>query len=73
MATDDARQLYVFRRTLGKEEVLVVLNRGSQPATFRHALLAGHKYQDKYKDAFTQAKTTAVTVPAMDVVVLRAQ
>ncbi|ALW87157.1 alpha-amylase [Hymenobacter sedentarius] len=67
VATDDARQLYAFRRTLGKEDVLVVLNRGSKPAAFTHALLAGHQYQD----AFTRAAATKVTVPAMGVVVLR--
>ncbi|MCC3151614.1 glycoside hydrolase family 13 protein [Hymenobacter sp. BT770] len=67
VATDDARQLYAFRRTLGKEDVLVVLNRGSKPAAFSHTLLAGHQYQD----AFTRAAATKVTVPAMGVVVLR--
>jgi glycosidase len=67
VATDNARQLYAFRRTLGKEDVLVVLNRGSKPAAFSHTLLAGHQYQD----AFTRAAATKVTVPAMGVVVLR--
>ena len=68
VATDDARQLYAFRRTLGKEDVLVVLNRGHQPATFRNAVLASHPY----RDAFTQAAVTKVTVPSMGIVVLRA-
>jgi cyclomaltodextrinase len=68
-ATDHARQLYAFRRPLNKEDVLLVLNRGSQPATLSHAVLASRKY----RDAFTQAATTKVTVPARDVVVLRAQ
>jgi cyclomaltodextrinase len=67
--TDHARQLYAFRRTLDKEDVLLVLNRGSQPAIFSHAVLASRKY----RDAFTQAATTKVTVPARDVVVLRAR
>lgn len=69
VATDDARQLYAFRRTLGREEVLAVLNRGSQPAAFTNAVLASRKYQD----AFTGAAPTRVTVPALGVVVLRAQ
>jgi cyclomaltodextrinase len=61
--------LYAFRRTLDKEDVLLVLNRGSQPAIFSHTVLANRKY----RDAFTQAATTKVTVPARDMVVLRAQ
>ena len=69
VATDDARQLYAFRRTLGKEDVLVVLNRGSQPAAFTNAVLVSRNYQD----AFTGAAPTRVTVPALGVVVLRAQ
>ncbi|RZK61048.1 MAG: DUF3459 domain-containing protein [Hymenobacter sp.] len=70
IATDDARQLYAFRRTLGKEDVLVVLNRGRQPATFTHAVLASRKYQD----AFTQAAAPRqLAVPAGGVLVLRAQ
>lgn len=68
VATDDARQLYAFRRTLGKEDVLVVLNRGRQPATFTNAVLASRKY----RDAFTQKALAHVLVPAHDLVVLRA-
>jgi cyclomaltodextrinase len=68
VATDDARQLYAFRRTQGKEDVLVVFNRGSKPANFTHTVLMGRKYQD----AFTRVAVPKVTVPAMDVVVLRA-
>jgi cyclomaltodextrinase len=45
-ATDHARQLYAFRRPLNKEDVLLVLNRGSQPATLSHAVLASRKYRD---------------------------
>ncbi|QIL78277.1 MULTISPECIES: glycoside hydrolase family 13 protein [Hymenobacter] len=67
VATDDARQLYAFRRTLGKEDVLVVFNRGPRPAAFTHAVLTEHTYQD----AFTRQRVTRLTVPAMDVVVLR--
>ena len=67
--TDDARQLYAFRRTLGQEDVLVVINRGSQPAPFTNPVLASRKYLD----AFTQAAATKITVPAHDLVVLRAQ
>jgi cyclomaltodextrinase len=69
VTTDDARQLYAFRRTLGKEDVLVVINRGSQPVPFINRVLTSRKYQD----AFTQAVATKITVPAHDLVVLRAQ
>ena len=69
VAIDDARKLYAFRRTLGKEDVLVVLNRGSQPAMFAHPVLATRKY----RDAFTQVAAAKVTVPARDIVVLRTQ
>jgi hypothetical protein len=69
VATVDARQLYAFRRTLGREDVLVVLNRGSQPAAFTNPVLASRPY----RDAFTQAPITKMTVPAHNVVVLRAQ
>ncbi|MBF9239652.1 alpha-glucosidase C-terminal domain-containing protein [Hymenobacter sp. BT683] len=68
VATDDARQLYAFRRTLGNDDVLVVFNRGPQPVAVDPALLAGHRY----RDAFTRAAATRATVRAMDVVVLRA-
>jgi glycosidase len=69
VATDNARQLYAFRRTLGREDVLVVLNRGNQPATFTHAVLASRPY----RDAFTGATVPKLTVAAHNVVVLRAQ
>jgi cyclomaltodextrinase len=66
VAADDARQLYAFSRKYGNEEVLVVINRGSKPAAFSHALLAG----GKFKNAFTRAAARQVQVPAMDVMVL---
>jgi hypothetical protein len=48
----------------------VVFNRGSQPATFTHTVLASRKYQD----AFTQAPAPRQpSVPAHGVLVLRAQ
>jgi glycosidase len=67
VATDDARQVYAFRRTLGTEDVLVVFNRGAKPATFTNALLTAKPY----KNVFTQKSANQVLVPAMDVVVLR--
>lgn len=69
VATDDAHRLYAFRRTLGREDVLVVLNRGSQPVMFTHPVLASRQY----RDAFTSAAVPKLTVAAYDVVVLRAQ
>ncbi|TGE28731.1 glycoside hydrolase family 13 protein [Hymenobacter metallicola] len=69
VATDDARRLYAFRRTLGKEDVLVIVNRGSQPAPFTHAQLTARKYHD----AFTGKAVAQVSVPALGVVVLSAK
>ena len=69
LATDDARKVYAFRRTLGKEDVVVVINRGSKPAAFSHATLTSRKY----RDALTGAPVKQVLVPAMDVMVLRAE
>jgi cyclomaltodextrinase / maltogenic alpha-amylase / neopullulanase len=66
LATDDANQLYAFSRNLGKEEMLVVVNRGAKPVTFTHALLK----KNAYKDAFTNAQVKEVKVNGMDVTVL---
>ena len=66
LAVDDANQMYAFSRNLGKEEVLVILNRGAKPMTFTHALLK----KNAYKDAFTNAQVKGVKVNGMDVVVL---
>ena len=66
LATDDATKLYAFSRKLGNEEVIVVVNRGNQPATFTHALLKQHTY----KDVFTKAAAKQVVVKPMDIIVV---
>ncbi|WP_460893055.1 glycoside hydrolase family 13 protein [Rufibacter soli] len=66
LATDDARQLYAFSRKLGQEEVLVVVNRGTQPVTFTHSKLS----KQSYKNAFSNTSIKEVKVNGMDVVVL---
>ena len=63
---DDAQKLYAFSRKYGNEEVIVIINRGKQPISFTHERLQ----QQKYKDVFTKASITQVTVKPMDIVVL---
>ncbi|PIQ20896.1 MAG: alpha-amylase [Cytophagales bacterium CG18_big_fil_WC_8_21_14_2_50_42_9] len=66
LATDDAQKLYAFRRKLGNEEVIVVVNRSNQPVVFNHDSLK----KGKFRDVFTHKKIKTVQVNAMDVVVL---
>lgn len=66
LATDEAQQLYAFSRKLGREEVIVVLNRGSRPATFTHPRLQGAAY----RDAVSGQALRKVTVPATGIIVL---
>ena len=63
---DNNKKLYAFTRKLGNEEVIVIINRGNQPATFSHSLLK----RCKYKDVFTKVAMKEVTVNAMNLVVL---
>ena len=66
LVVDDAQKLYAFSRKYGNEEVIVIINRGKQPISFTHEKLQ----QQKYKDVFTKASITQVTVKPMDIVVL---
>ena len=67
LATDDAKKMYAFSRKLGKEEVIVIINRSDKPLVFTHAALK----KKKYKNLFThQSAGKQVNVKAMDVVVL---
>jgi glycosidase len=66
LAKDDVNKLYAFSRKYGNEEVIVIINRGSQPAKFSDALLKN----GKYIDVFTKLAMKEVTVNAMDIVVL---
>jgi glycosidase len=67
LATDNAKKMYAFRRKLGKEEVVVVVNRSNKPLTFTHAALK----KRTFKNVFTyQTVGKSIVVDAMDVVVL---
>ncbi|RYY87523.1 MAG: alpha-amylase [Chitinophagaceae bacterium] len=66
LAADDAQQLYAFSRKLGNEEVIVVINRGTTTALFRHERLKGASF----RDAFKKGALKQVSVPPMGVVVL---
>ena len=66
LLTDDAQKLYAFSRSYGREEVIVVINRGNKDAVFTSPLLKNKSY----KNVFTKAVVNQVNVKAMDVVVL---
>ncbi|RYY96882.1 MAG: alpha-amylase [Chitinophagaceae bacterium] len=66
LATDDSRKLYAFSRTLGSEEVIVVINRGNTDAQFSHPKLQG----GAFREAFSGAARRNASVPAMGIVVL---
>ena len=66
LLTDDAQKLYAFSRSYGKEEVIVVINRGNKDAVFTSPLLKNKRY----KNVFSKAVVNQVNVKAMDVVVL---
>ena len=66
LVTNDAEQVYAFSRKLGKEEVVVVINRGDKPVNFENAALK----KGNFKDAFSGHKVNRVAVGAMNVVVL---
>ncbi|RYZ24049.1 MAG: alpha-amylase [Chitinophagaceae bacterium] len=66
VVTNDAKKLYAFRRKLGKEEVLVVINRGTMPFTFRDPSIT----KGNYADAFSGKAMKVATVAPMGVVVL---
>lgn len=67
LVTDDEKKLYAFSRTLGNEEVIVIINRSDKPLSFTHAALK----TNKYKNAFTRLPVVKhINVKGMDVVVL---
>lgn len=69
LATDDSKKLYAFSRKYGNEEVIVIVNRGNQPASFTHTVLQ----QGKYRNVFSKALASKVMVKPMDVVMLSKQ
>ena len=66
LVTNDDQKLYAFKRKLGKEEVIVIVNRSNQPIVFNHAILSANNY----RNVFTKVRTKAVKVGAMDITVL---
>jgi cyclomaltodextrinase / maltogenic alpha-amylase / neopullulanase len=66
LAVDDKQKLYAFSRKYGKEEVIVVVNRGKEPVKFFHDSLTNNKF----KNVFTKRVTNRVDIMPMDVVVL---
>jgi len=67
LATDDERKLYAFSRKLGKEEVIVIINRSDKSLRFTHPELTKHKY----KNVFTHLSIVGqINVKPMDVLVL---
>lgn len=67
LAIDDEKNLYAFSRKLGKEEVIVIINRSNKPTVFTHPELK----KKKFKNLITQLPVVKqIKVNAMDVVVL---
>ena len=61
LLTDDERQLYGFRRQLGNEEVLVVLNNSN--ARHEAALDAEGEWEDRWNGGEVSAQDGRVTLP----------
>jgi cyclomaltodextrinase len=67
LTIDDANKLYAFRRKLGNEEVIVIINRSNKPVSFTHPELN----KQKFKNLLTKLPVTKqISVKAMDVVVV---
>jgi cyclomaltodextrinase len=63
LQVDDANKVYAFSRKYGKEEVIVVFNRGDHKATVPVQRLQ----QGGFKNIFTKATAKQAVVDAMDV------
>jgi cyclomaltodextrinase / maltogenic alpha-amylase / neopullulanase len=67
LVTDDEKKIYAFIRKLGKEEVIVIINRSDKPLLFKHPLLE----KQQYKNLMTKLSVVnQINVNAMDIVVL---
>ena len=64
--TNDAEKTYAFRRKLGKEEVILVINRSDKAVLFANPILK----KGNFKEVFTKKGMKKVTLQPMDVVVL---
>jgi cyclomaltodextrinase len=63
---DDPRKIYAFSRKYGKEEIIVIINRGNQPVSLSPEFLQS----GKYKDIESRKIRKQVSLEAMGVVVL---
>jgi glycosidase len=66
LLTDDTQKLYAFSRKYGKEEIIVIINRGDKSLSFAPAFLQ----TAKYKDVNSKKILKQVTVKPMDLVIL---
>ena len=67
LAIDDEKKLYAFSRKLGKEEVIIIINRSDKPFLFTPPELKSQKY----KNLITKLSVVKqINVNAMDIVVL---
>jgi len=66
LLTDDTKKLYAFSRKYGKEEIIVIINRGEKSVSFAPAFLQ----TAKYKDVNSKKILKQVTVKPMDLVIL---
>ena len=69
LTTDDSKKLYAFSRSLGKEQVIVIVNRGTQSVSFNHPLLKNNKF----KDVFTKKPAKEIIVGPMSIAVFSNQ
>jgi cyclomaltodextrinase len=66
LAIDDEKKLYVFSRSLGNEQVIVIINRGDASVDFKSDLLSS----GRFRNVFSKQIQKQVTVKPMDLVVL---
>ena len=65
LVTNDEQQLYAFSRSHGKEEVIVIINRGHKPVSFTHPALK----KKTFRNAFTKSVVKDVKVNGMEMMV----
>ncbi|RYZ18766.1 MAG: alpha-amylase, partial [Chitinophagaceae bacterium] len=69
LSANDTDRAYAFSRVLGKEEVIVVINRGNRALEFAH----GRLKKRTFRDAFTGKSVRNVQVAPMGIAVLVAR
>lgn len=63
---NDTSQVYAFGRMLGKEEIIVLINRGQKAVQIDNPRLK----MGKYKDAFSKKQVNQIKIEPMDILVL---